>query len=223
MSVDFFRGKQLDLPAPTVDLVELINAPGLPLLSNSVSLIRSVDKFHPDITIEEQHAHQLVVTDHPVQGAQDGNFSISDHAYRLPAEVVITYGWSPSGNGRTLSSGRSSNFLNELYQKILDLQESRQLFTVYTGRKIYKNMILLAVAMSTDVYTENALIVRMVCREVIFAQTTKLSVLLDPKTQLDPAKTLSALQRGGQTLQAGDAANKLALLPVIAPVFPKGE
>lgn len=48
-----------------------------------------------DVVVEEVHEDQLEVTDHPVQNAT----SITDHAYKLPREVVVTYGWSDSPKG----------------------------------------------------------------------------------------------------------------------------
>jgi hypothetical protein len=170
-----------------------------------ISLLRSVGGIYPDVTIEEEHADQLVVTDHPVQGAARGNASISDHAYKLPAEVVITYGWSPGGAGNATSS---STYLNDIYGQILNLQNTRAIFDVYTGRRVYNNMILQAVSMTTDRNTENALIVRLSCREVIFVQTQVVRVSTDPSTQTNPQRTQATVQRGDQPLQPGGAFNQ---------------
>lgn len=49
-------------------------------------------------TIEERHIDRIEVTDHPVEyGAQ-----ISDHAFRLPAEVTLVMAWSNSPNNADL-------------------------------------------------------------------------------------------------------------------------
>jgi hypothetical protein len=170
-----------------------------------ISLLRSIGGIYPDVTIEEEHADQLVVTDHPVQGASSGNASISDHAYKLPAEVVITYGWSPGGAG---NATLSSTYLNDIYTQILTLQNTRAIFDVYTGRRVYNNMILQAVSMTTDRNTENALIVRLSCREILFVQTQTVQVSLDPKTQTNPERTLGTTQRGNQPLQDGSNYNR---------------
>jgi hypothetical protein len=180
-----------------------------------VTLIRSIGGVYPDVTIEEEHSDQLVVTDHPVQGSDAGNATISDHAYKLPAEVVITYGWSPGGAGNATAS---STYLNDIYSQILELQSTRAIFNVYTGRRIYQNMILQAVSMTTDRNTENALIVRMVCREIIFVQTQLVKVSTNPATQSNPERTQGVTQRGPQPLQNGSSFNRsggaaAALLP----------
>jgi hypothetical protein len=170
-----------------------------------VTLIRSLGGVYPDVTIEEEHSDQLVVTDHPVQGSQSGNATISDHAYKLPAEIVITYGWSPSGAG---NSTGSTTYLNDIYSQILTLQSTRAIFNVYTGRRTYQNMILQAVSMTTDRNTENALIVRMICREILFVETQTVEVSLDPTTQINPERTLGVSQRGVQPLQQGSSFNR---------------
>lgn len=58
---------------------------------------RSIGPLVAQVTISEQHNDELEITDHPVEmGAV-----ISDHAFKRPAELIITCGWSnsPSGNG----------------------------------------------------------------------------------------------------------------------------
>jgi hypothetical protein len=172
---------------------------------NRVSILRSVGGMTPDVTIEEEHSDQLVVTDHPVQGAANGNATVSDHAYKLPAEVVITYGWSPGGPGNATAS---STYLNDIYNQILALQNTRAIFTIYTGRRTYDNMILQAVSMTTDRNTENALIVRLACREIMFVQTQTVQISLDPTTQNNPQRTLGVTQRGIQPLQSGSSFNR---------------
>lgn len=48
----------------------------------------------PQITLEEIHTDELQITDHPVeQGAV-----ISDHAFKRPAQVIITCAWSNTPN-----------------------------------------------------------------------------------------------------------------------------
>lgn len=170
-----------------------------------LSILRSVGGMYPDVTIEEEHSDQLVITDHPVQGSARGNTSISDHAYKQPAEVVITYGWSPGGAG---NSTGSSTYLNDIYKKILALQNTRAIIDVYTGRRVYNNMIIQAISMTTDRNTENALIVRMACREVIFVQTSIVKISTDPTRQNNPQRTQDTVERGDQPLQPGSSFNK---------------
>lgn len=84
--------------------------PALGLGLNSVSIIpkRGFYKLGtnnpitrlPQVTLEEVHHDELEITQHPVeQGA-----NIADHAFKRPAEVIVTYGWSnsPSDSGSSL-------------------------------------------------------------------------------------------------------------------------
>ena len=53
---------------------------------------RNIGGILPNVTISEQHTDTLTITDHPVElGAQ-----ISDHAYKMPSELVMQVGWSDS-------------------------------------------------------------------------------------------------------------------------------
>lgn len=159
-----------------------------------IPIIRSVGGITPDITIEESHQDQLVITEHPVE---DGA-TISDHAYKLPAQVMVTYGWTPGG---PTNASLASDFLNTLYKKILALQTAVSLFQVFTGKRIYNNMLMQGVTLTTDKNTENALVVRMLCREIPLVQTRTVVVSLDPTTQATPQSTQPIANQGTQTLQ----------------------
>lgn len=74
-------------------------------------------------TIRETHIDELEVTDHPVQQGA----SISDHAFKLPAEVTIEIGWSgsPSESNGLINSALATaaansptiNAINNVYQQ----------------------------------------------------------------------------------------------------------
>lgn len=158
----------------------------------------------PDATIEEVHTDDMEITDHPVeQGA-----SISDHAFKRPAEVVITAGWSDSPNNSgvvnsVLGSAANANsavqavigaaellggILNVLdgsstsspstqaYQSLVTMQQNRSLFTIYTGKRTYQNMLIKSLATTTDQRTENSAIIRITCRQLLMAQTQTVTV-----------------------------------------------
>jgi hypothetical protein len=72
---------------------------------------RSIGPLVAQVTISEVHQDTLEITDHPVEmGAV-----ISDHAFKRPAELIITCSWSnsPSGNGSNalLSAGLGATVL----------------------------------------------------------------------------------------------------------------
>ena len=173
-------------------------------------LLRSMNGLVPDITIEEQHQDQYVITDHPVEG--DGTNSgtvVSDHAYKLPSEVIVTYAWAPSG---PLNSASSPTFLNDLYAQILAIGDTFTLFNVYTGKRIYTNMLLGMISTTTDKETENVLVIRMLCRQINIATVTTVSIseggpTLDPDTQQYAEKTLPLKSMGVQQGKAAPNAN----------------
>lgn len=72
---------------------------------------RSIGPIVAQVTIQEVHQDTLEITDHPVEmGAV-----ISDHAFKRPAELIITCAWSnsPSGNGSNalLNAGLAAGIL----------------------------------------------------------------------------------------------------------------
>lgn len=142
-----------------------------------------------DAVLEEMHEDELTLTDHPVQTGS----TITDHAFKLPSKVTLTYGWSQSPSSlasaqetltSTVAGVRSAATLqgrvqalygtariNDYYARLLALQQDRTVFSIVTGRRKYDNMMLISLSLVTDRDTENAIIVRAVCREIQFADT----------------------------------------------------
>ncbi len=72
---------------------------------------RSIGPLIAQVTLQEVHNDTLEITDHPIEmGAV-----ISDHAFKRPAELIITCAWSnsPNGNGSNalLNAGIASTVL----------------------------------------------------------------------------------------------------------------
>lgn len=146
-------------------------------------------------TINEQHTDTLEITNHPVEiGA-----SISDHAFKHPAEVVLQLGWSnstPNGRGENLIltaaaglggvvggavglaqidqsvlSGYSTDQIRAIYQQLLLLQRDRILFSLYTGKRDYGAMLIKTISTETSKDFANSMLVNLVCQEVILVET----------------------------------------------------
>jgi hypothetical protein len=156
-------------------------------------LIRSMAGIAADAAVEERHSDELVITDHPVEQGS----TISDHAYKMPAELILTYVWAMGG---TQNFDRDPTFLAMLYQKLLKLQVDREIFIVYTGKRSYQNMLLQSLQVTTDEKTENVLFVRAVCREVLMA-TTRTVRFTDSSVQLMPSKTAPVVNQGNMNLR----------------------
>lgn len=154
------------------------------------SITSSVGSFQAYVTLDERHHDELVITDHPVeQGA-----SISDHAYKKPAEVTMTIAWSNSSLG-SIASFQFGSYNQFIYKNLLALQASRTPFALSTGKRRYQNMLIQSLDTTTDAKTENSLIVTLHCREVIIVQTTT--------TQLQPADNMSSPQKTAALTNAG--------------------
>ena len=156
---------------------------------------RSIGDIEAQVTIEEAHSDELVITDHPVElGA-----SISDHAYLKPAEVVIRCGWSNSGYGAignlvknvasVLTGGSAGeDYVHTMYEKLRALQASRIPFDLVTGKRTYSNMLIAGLSVTTEPRTENALMVTATCRQIIVVET-RAATLPPRENQAQPAKT----------------------------------
>lgn len=143
---------------------------------------RAIGLIIPDVVIEESHADDLIVTEHPVEAGAP----ISDHAFRRPAELKIRAGWS-NAEGFSIDEGRVS----DIYAQLIELQRSRVPFGVTTGKRRYENMMLVSLQTSTDSRSEYSLFVTAILREVII--TSALRVTLAPQerhaVQQDTAPT----------------------------------
>lgn len=145
---------------------------------------RRFGKFKGYITMEEVHTDELEITEHPIeQGA-----SITDHAYKRPAELRVRIGWSnsPSGAGllggiRGLLStgsilvsnvlGNNVNQVKEIYQKLLKAQADREPMEVMTGKRTYTNMLIKSLVVTTDRTSENVLDVTISFQQIILVTT----------------------------------------------------
>lgn len=172
--------------------ISLLRAVGLGLLSPVLFNQRSIGGFVADVTVEERHLDELTITEHPVeQGA-----AITDHAFKRPAVVMIRAGWSNS----SLQALGDPTYATRVYQQFLDLQGSRQPFDVVTGKRLYTNMLIQRLGVTTDEKTENVLMMTVECREIIIVSTQTVSVpsadqmktpQLNAATQTDGVKQLA--------------------------------
>ena len=174
-------------------------AVGISLVSALFMQGRSIGGIIPDVTIEEHHTDDLTITDHPVeQGA-----AITDHAFKNPSEVTMHVGWT---NANLLLSSIVSGSIfsgtigsvDDLYNKLLALQESRQVFDLVTGKRTYNNMLIKRIAVTTNKDTENCLIVAITMRQVIIVQTVA-TILAPISAQSQPSLT-GAVQNAGSKI-----------------------
>lgn len=186
---------------------------------------RSVGGISAMVTIEESHHDEMAVTEHPVEiGA-----NISDHAFLLPSEVRIVAGWSKSPNFTVagidslqsgvqnavaaatnsaiydafVGPGGSLDYTQTIYQKFRELMASRQPFDIYTGKRVYQNMLIRSIGTTTTGETENAILIDMVCRQVLLVKTK--STKLSATNMKTPEQNEWQIQRGSvRPSESGD-------------------
>jgi hypothetical protein len=179
---------------------------------------RSIGTIVADVVVEEHHEDRTTITRHPVEGST-GVATISDNAVDEPSEVTLTYGWwpgstqnsgtatitvtLPDGTPQTMTGSFSNpNFLNAVYAQLLDLRSGHVPFMVYTGRRVYANMLISMLSVTTDKDTENALIIRVVCQQLIIVTTTTFQLSQNPAQVQDPQTGLQVAQQGQQNVTA---------------------
>ncbi|MGS4771053.1 phage baseplate protein, partial [Klebsiella pneumoniae subsp. pneumoniae] len=77
----------------------------------------------------------------------------------------------------------------------LDLQNSRMPLDVVTGKRMYTNMLIRALEVTTDRASENILSAVLTLREVIITSTTTTQVA--PKSNMKLGANTSAVQNSG--------------------------
>ena len=138
---------------------------------------RKIGIFVPDVVVSEKHVDALEITEHPVEfGA-----AINDHAYKRASEVTMECGFAGGGSVLDLvnlsSIGlRVGESPTEIYQQLLELQQSRVPFDVVTGKRTYSNMLIRAIEVTTDRTSENVLSCVLTLREVIMSDTQSITV-----------------------------------------------
>lgn len=138
---------------------------------------RKIGLIIPDVVISEKHSDVLEITEHPTE---DGA-PVADHAYKRPSELTMEVGFSGGGSLLDLldtsSIGLSLGLSpKETYQSLLDLQASRLPFDVVTGKRIYSNMLIRVIDVTTDRTSENVLMASLTLKEVIISQAQDVNV-----------------------------------------------
>ncbi|KAF1069157.1 MAG: hypothetical protein GAK45_01178 [Pseudomonas citronellolis] len=171
----------------------------------SIDPKRSIGSITAMVTLEEVGTDSLQITEHPVElGA-----NINDHAFKLPAEIVIRCGWSNSSLESLISgvaqavsaiaggSAFGSDYVSGIYNQLLALQESRVPFDVTTGKRTYQNMLMRGLSLTTDPTTEYALMCTVTCRQVIIVET-QATTLPSKENQANPQATGEVTNQGNK-------------------------
>ncbi|MGS5499057.1 phage baseplate protein [Citrobacter sp. SL156] len=147
---------------------------------------RRIGILIPSVVVSEKHSDALEITEHPVEKPTTNSASgfIADHAYKRPSEVTMECGFAGGGSlldafdTRTIGFSTPLNSMSprDVYAAFLDMQQKRELLSVTTGKRIYKNMLIKGIEVTTDKTTENVLSITLTLREVILTSTQKIQV-----------------------------------------------
>ena len=152
---------------------------------------RNIGGIIPDCTLEEEGTDELTITKHPIEIGAD----ISDHVYKQPARLVMRVAWSNS----SVEAIGDPNYVVSIYQQLLALQVSGQLFTITTGKRQYANMQMSSLSQTTDEKTEFTLAITAVFEQILIAVTSATTVP-PAAAQADPPKTAQTQNLGNQSL-----------------------
>ena len=164
----------------------------------------------PDLAIRERHRDSLGITAHPIQTGA----AITDHAFVMQPEFTLEFGWSNSSvsgiiqdfTGTSLTDVMTGDlgegYIKQVYAQIIALQHSRQLCTVVTGKRQYKNVLIESVETYTDADTAYSMIITMNCKalQLVHVATTS-TVGVSQSTQANPASTSPEQSNGTKQLQ----------------------
>lgn len=78
----------------------------------------------------------------------------------------------------SLLTGNAPTQAVDIYDKLIALQASCVPFTVYTGKRIYPNMLFRSLSVTTDLKTENVLMLTATCREILIVNTTTIDTAI---------------------------------------------
>jgi len=162
---------------------------------------RAIGFIIPECVVQETHSDRLQVTQHPVElGA-----AISDHAFVLPFEVSIRFGFSgvagPAARfGFGSGAGSFPGVMIGIYAALQGLMQQREPFVIITGKRLYQNMLLTDMEVTTDQHTENVLMVEAHCQQVIIVATSSVPATPAQNQQLAP-KTIEQTSLGSVQLQ----------------------
>ena len=181
--------------------------------------------------ISETHTDRLEITEHPVEqgapiadhaykrpaeviivcgwsnspsaGASLLNAAIGAVGAIAPAVGVLAAIPSTVGAAQALMSGNTETQVRAMYKRLLYLQESRIPFDLYTGKRLYGDMLVESLTTTTERPTENSLIVTIVCRQVIIVETRVATLSTNPDVYKIPniiKFSLSAISPGRRSI-----------------------
>ena len=175
------------------------------ILSQPISIIpiqpqRQIGSINVNVVINENTNDTLTITKQPVQQGA----SITDHSYLEPTTFSTTI----------LFSANLAQSLNQIYQNLLTLQSSRVPFSIVTPKRVYTNMLMNSLVMTTDKNTENALAITVNFQQVILVTVSAVQV---PRARQANPGSNGATQNAGKKSMLVSAKEAVLALKGVKP------
>lgn len=156
---------------------------------------RSIGGLTADITVEEVHDDDVTITRHPVEKTA----AVTDHAYPEPVTLKVRIGYSPAGAGTDgqQTDGGDPVSLQSIYEQYIELKNKRELLVVQTGKRLYENMLIRSISVTTNADTENVIFISLSLQELILVETQTVTVPSNT-VQAQPKKTANTLNGGSK-------------------------
>lgn len=180
-----------------------------------------------DALESESADHDVEVTDHPVEVGAD----VSDHARVKPImlsvqgiisntpvnrtqqrRVIQTQGFTIQSTAVNGAPAGATGYAEAALERLTTLKEARQLVSVVTPSRVYKDMLLTSMKVPRDAKTGDAVRVALTFKEIRFAEVQRLSrKVAEPKGNKKanvgkvPAVPTPPAQERSHLLQIGDA------------------
>jgi hypothetical protein len=186
------RGVQVLTHNPALDLSQYMSA--VPEWQNVADrgFGDATKQFRAQVVVDEDHEDDLQITTHPVQMG----VVVHDHAFKQPATVRCRMGWS---NGYAFDINLSN--VRQVYEDILRLQARRLPFMVFTGKRVYENMLVASLRTHTDQKLEYTLMADVEFREIVMVGTSVGGGVGTQDAQADPESTTPQSERGPAWVQ----------------------
>lgn len=123
---------------------------------------RQVGSIELQVVTNETAQDNLTITKHPVQQGA----AIADHSFKEPTRLNISCSFRDN----------SDLDLDEIYKKLLELQESREPVIVVTPKRTYPDMLIGGLTQTTDKNTENCLAISFALEQVIIVSVDVVQV-----------------------------------------------
>lgn len=111
-----------------------------------------------------------------------------------------------SNIAQEMFSPSGQNMLQVYYQLLLSMKNSFCVFDLYTGKRVYKNMVIKMLSNETDFRTENSLPIICECQEFMFVNTETVDI---PASTVSPDQPTvpSTVDNGDKALETSNSPN----------------